>query len=39
VKIGDSQDGRTLMLDGLKQGERVVGDGGVFLQFQNSLQH
>ena len=37
VKIGDSQDGRTLMLDGLKQGERVVGDGGVFLQFQNSL--
>jgi membrane fusion protein, heavy metal efflux system len=39
VKIGDSQDGRTLVQDGLKEGERVVGDGGVFLQFQNSLQH
>jgi cobalt-zinc-cadmium efflux system membrane fusion protein len=39
VKIGDSQDGRTLVQDGLKEGERVVGDGGVFLQFQTSLQH
>jgi cobalt-zinc-cadmium efflux system membrane fusion protein len=39
VKVGDSQDGRTLVQDGLKEGERVVGDGGVFLQFQNSLQH
>ena len=39
VTIGDSADGRTQITSGLKAGERVVGDGGVFLQFQNSLQH
>jgi cobalt-zinc-cadmium efflux system membrane fusion protein len=39
VKAGDSQDGRTLVLDGLKESERVVGDGSLFLQFKNSLQH
>jgi cobalt-zinc-cadmium efflux system membrane fusion protein len=39
VKVGDSQDGRTLVLDGLKEGERVVGGGSLFLQFKNSLQH
>lgn len=39
VKIGDSQDGRTQITDGLKEGERVVGDGSLFLQFRNSLQH
>jgi cobalt-zinc-cadmium efflux system membrane fusion protein len=39
VKAGDSQDGRTLIQDGLKEGERVVGDGSLFLQFKNSLQH
>ena len=39
VKIGDSQDGRTQITDGLKEGERVVGDGSLFLQFKNSLQH
>jgi cobalt-zinc-cadmium efflux system membrane fusion protein len=39
VKIGDSQAGRTLINDGLKEGERVVGDGSLFLQFKNSLQH
>jgi cobalt-zinc-cadmium efflux system membrane fusion protein len=39
VKAGDSQDGRTLVVDGLKEGERVVGDGSLFLQFKNSLQH
>jgi cobalt-zinc-cadmium efflux system membrane fusion protein len=39
VKTGDSQDGRTLIADGLKEGERVVGDGSLFLQFKNSLQH
>ena len=39
VKIGDSQGGRTQINDGLKEGERVVGDGGLFLQFKNSLQH
>jgi hypothetical protein len=25
--------------DGLKEGERVVADGSLFLQFKNSLQH
>jgi membrane fusion protein, heavy metal efflux system len=39
VKVGDSQGGRTLVQDGLKEGEHVVGDGSLFLQFKNSLQH
>jgi membrane fusion protein, heavy metal efflux system len=39
VKIADSQGGRTQITDGLKEGERVVGDGSLFLQFKNSLQH
>ena len=39
VKIGDSQAGRTQITDGLKEGDRVVGDGSLFLQFKNSLQH
>jgi cobalt-zinc-cadmium efflux system membrane fusion protein len=39
VKVGDSQDGRTLVLDGVKEGELLVGDGSLFLQFKNSLQH
>jgi cobalt-zinc-cadmium efflux system membrane fusion protein len=39
VTLGDSSEGRTQITSGLKVGERVVGDGGVFLQFQNSLQH
>lgn len=39
VTLGESSDGRTQITSGLKEGERVVGDGSVFLQFQNSLQH
>jgi cobalt-zinc-cadmium efflux system membrane fusion protein len=39
VKIGDSNSGRTQITDGLKEGEHVVGDGSLFLQFKNSLQH
>lgn len=39
VKIGDSTGGRTLIEGGLKEGERVAGDGSLFLQFKNSLQH
>ncbi|HVH61017.1 MAG TPA: efflux RND transporter periplasmic adaptor subunit [Candidatus Sulfotelmatobacter sp.] len=39
VKIGDSQNGRTQITEGLKEGERVVSDGSLFLQFRNSLQH
>jgi cobalt-zinc-cadmium efflux system membrane fusion protein len=39
VDIGQSLDGRTQILKGLFPGERVVGDGSLFLQFANSLQH
>lgn len=39
VKVGESQNGRVLVLEGLKEGEHVVGDGSLFLQFKNSLQH
>jgi len=39
VTIGESSEGRTQITSGLKEGERVVGDGSLFLQFQNSLQH
>lgn len=39
VKVADSQSGRTQITDGLKEGEHVVGDGALFLQFKNSLQH
>src|SRR5215831_13762988 len=39
VKVADSQNGRTQITDGLKEGEHVVGDGSLFLQFKNSLQH
>jgi membrane fusion protein, heavy metal efflux system len=38
VKAGDSQNGRTLIQSGLNEGEHVIGDGSLFLQFQNSLQ-
>jgi cobalt-zinc-cadmium efflux system membrane fusion protein len=39
VKVADSQGGHTQVREGLKEGERVVGDGSLFLQFKNSLQH
>jgi len=39
VTLGDSRGGRTQIATGLKEGEHVVGDGGLFLQFKNSLQH
>jgi membrane fusion protein, heavy metal efflux system len=38
VTLGESQGGRTNILTGLRAGDRIVGDGGLFLQFQNSLQ-
>jgi cobalt-zinc-cadmium efflux system membrane fusion protein len=38
VEIGPSQDGRTQILRGLAAGEKIVGDGSLFLQFQSSLQ-
>jgi cobalt-zinc-cadmium efflux system membrane fusion protein len=39
VQLGDSHGGRTQITGGLKEGERVVGDGSLFLQFKNSLEH
>lgn len=39
VTMGDSSGGRTQITSGLNGGERVVGDGSLFIQFQNSLQH
>jgi len=38
VKIGDSQNGQTQILDGIRPGDRMAGDGSLFLQFANSLQ-
>lgn len=39
VEIGQSEAGRTQILKGLSPGDRVVGDGSLFLQFANSFQH
>lgn len=39
VEIGESQNGQTQIVRGLSAGEKVVGDGSLFLQFANSLQH
>ena len=39
VDLGDSQNGQTQIMKGISVGERVVGDGSLFLQFANSLQH
>ncbi len=38
VEIGESQGGRTQILSGLAAGDRVAGDGSLFLQFANQLQ-
>ena len=38
VTIGQSQGGKTQIVSGLQAGDKVVGDGSLFLQFQNSLQ-
>jgi cobalt-zinc-cadmium efflux system membrane fusion protein len=39
VDIGQSQNGQTQILKGISVGEKVVGDGSLFIQFANSLQH
>jgi len=39
VTLGESQAGKTQILTGLQANDQVVGDGSLFLQFQNSLQH
>jgi len=38
VSVGESQGGRTHIVSGLRQGERVAADGSLFLQFANSFQ-
>jgi cobalt-zinc-cadmium efflux system membrane fusion protein len=38
VTLGESLDGKTQILTGLLSTDQVVGDGSLFLQFQNSLQ-
>jgi cobalt-zinc-cadmium efflux system membrane fusion protein len=38
VTVGESQAGKTQILTGLQAGDKIVGDGSLFLQFQNSLQ-
>jgi cobalt-zinc-cadmium efflux system membrane fusion protein len=38
VTIGDSLSGKTQILTGLQASDKIVGDGSLFLQFQNSLQ-
>lgn len=38
VTLGDSIKGQTQITSGLKPGDRVIGDGSLFLQFANSLQ-
>ena len=38
VSVGESQGGRTQIISGLREGERVVADGSLFLQSANSLQ-
>ena len=37
VTIGRNENGQTQILSGLKEGERVVGNGSLFLQFARSL--
>jgi len=39
VDLGQSQNGQTQIVKGISVGDRVVGDGSLFLQFANSLQH
>jgi membrane fusion protein, heavy metal efflux system len=38
VTLGDSNNGRVQLNSGVKEGERVAGNGSLFLQFMNSLQ-
>jgi cobalt-zinc-cadmium efflux system membrane fusion protein len=39
VTIGQTNQGRTQVVSGLKEGEHVVGEGSLFLQFKNSIQN
>jgi cobalt-zinc-cadmium efflux system membrane fusion protein len=39
VELGASQNRQVQILKGISAGDRIVGDGSLFLQFANSLQH
>ena len=39
VEIGQSENSETQILKGLSPGEKVVGNGSLFVQFANSFQH
>ena len=39
VDVGQTENGQIQILKGLSPGDKVVGDGSLFLQFANSLQH
>jgi len=39
VTLGESAHGRVQIKTGVKEGERVAGNGALFLQFMSSLQH
>jgi len=39
VQLGQVQDGNTQIVKGISPGDKVVGNGSLFLQFANSLQH
>jgi multidrug efflux pump subunit AcrA (membrane-fusion protein) len=39
VQLGQAQDGKTQIMRGISPGDKVVGNGSLFLQFANSLQH
>jgi membrane fusion protein, heavy metal efflux system len=38
VDLGESHDGKTQIVSGVKPGDKLAGDGSLFLQFANSLQ-
>jgi cobalt-zinc-cadmium efflux system membrane fusion protein len=38
VTLGESLNGQTQITSGLKAGDQVIGNGGLFVQFANSLQ-
>jgi cobalt-zinc-cadmium efflux system membrane fusion protein len=38
VTIGESTGGQTQILTGLAAGDKIVGNGSLFLQFANSFQ-
>jgi membrane fusion protein, heavy metal efflux system len=37
--LGEMQNNQTQILKGITPGDKVVGNGSLFLQFANSLQH